>query len=257
MKGILNGVTVPRGGGAGENQLLRVKRSLTIKLMARITAIAVVTLSIFIVIQLCHFVHQRRADDVRQMENIARSVREPLTAAVLRGDVAQAANILNDLRAVGLLSRADLELPGEVQPLHASFPPERPAPTWVARTFQLPVRVAIPLYTLPQAPGSTPLAHLVLQADSWRMYRFILGTFSTLLVTYLLLALILSVAVTWCVKKVMINPLRGVVAEMQAAPTRRLTLSARHRDDELGMLVRLYNRALEKRAAKSPDDALR
>ena len=41
-----------------------------------------------------------------------------------------------------------------------------------------------------------PLAYLVLQADSFRMYQFILSILSTMLSTYLLLALILSVAIT-------------------------------------------------------------
>ncbi|WP_100059604.1 HAMP domain-containing protein [Lonsdalea populi] len=230
---------------------MHVRRSLTIKQMTVISAVSVTAVCLFIVIQLFHFVHQRRDDYVRQLEHIAYSVRTPLTNAVLQGDVVEADGLLNNLLPVGFLSRAYLVLPGELHTLHANFPSERPLPRWVARTFSLPIEVSIPLYSLPQVPGSTPLAHLVLQADSYRMFQFIVSTFSTLLVTYLLLALILSVGITWCVKHRVVNPLRLIIKELQDVPSEflpdcPLTLPERHSDDELGMLVRSYNRKLRR-----------
>lgn len=226
---------------------MRLRRSLTIKQMTAVSAVALVTISLFIVIQLFHFVHQRREDYAKQLESIAYSVRQPLTDAVLQGEVQRAGNILDSLLPVAFLSRADVLLPDDFQTLHANFPKERPVPDWIARVFRLPIRISIPLYSPPQTQYSAPLAHLVLQADSYRMYQFIVSTFSTMLATYLLLALIMSIAITWCINRLMIHPLRGIIVELQNLPPdamlhRPLTLPPWHQDDELGALVRSYNR---------------
>lgn len=226
---------------------MRLRRSLTIKQMTAVSAVALVTISLFIVIQLFHFVNQRRDDYARQLEIVAYSVRQPLTEAVLQGEVQRAEDILNNLLPVGFLSRAEVVLPGEFQTLHANFPTERAVPQWVARAFELPIRIAVPLYSPPQTQHSTPLAHLVLQADSYRMFQFIVSTFSTMLATYLLLALILSISITWCMNRLMVHPLRAIITELQsltadAIPRHQLTQPEWHKDDELGMLVRSYNR---------------
>ncbi|BES86809.1 hypothetical protein PEC302110_39060 [Pectobacterium araliae] len=215
--------------------------------MTAVSAVALVTISLFIVIQLFHFVHQRREDYAKQLESIAYSVRQPLTDAVLQGEVQRAGNILDSLLPVAFLSRADVLLPDDFQTLHANFPRERPVPDWIARVFKLPIRISIPLYSPPQTQYSAPLAHLVLQADSYRMYQFIVSTFSTMLATYLLLALIMSIAITWCINRLLIHPLRGIIVELQSLPPdamlhRPLTLPPWHQDDELGALVRSYNR---------------
>lgn len=226
---------------------MRLRRSLTIKQMTAVSAVALVTISLFIVIQLFHFVHQRREDYAKQLESIAYSVRQPLTDAVLQGEVQRAGNILDSLLPVAFLSRADVLLPDDFQTLHANFPKERPVPDWLARVFKLPIRISIPLYSPPQTQYSAPLAHLVLQADSYRMYQFIVSTFSTMLATYLLLALIMSIAITWCINRLLVHPLRGIIVELQNLPPdamlhRPLTLPPWHQDDELGALVRSYNR---------------
>ncbi|RYC40436.1 HAMP domain-containing protein [Pectobacterium zantedeschiae] len=215
--------------------------------MTAVSAVALVTISLFIVIQLFHFVHQRREDYAKQLESIAYSVRQPLTDAVLQGEVQRAGNILDSLLPVAFLSRADVLLPDDFQTLHANFPKERPVPDWISRVFRLPIRISIPLYSPPQTQYSTPLAHLVLQADSYRMYQFIVSTFSTMLATYLLLALIMSIAITWCINRLLVHPLRGIIVELQNLPPdamlhRPLTLPPWHQDDELGALVRSYNR---------------
>lgn len=195
---------------------MRVRRSLTIKQMATVSGVALVTICIFIVIQLFHFVQQRRDDYAQQLENIAHSVRQPLAEAVLRMDVPEAKKVLNTLLPVGILSRADIVLPNEFQALHANFPPERPVPTLIARLFELPIQISVPLYSLERVPANQqPLAYLVLQADSFRMYQFILSILSTMLSTYLLLALILSVAITWCMNRLMVHPLRAMAKELE------------------------------------------
>lgn len=226
---------------------MRVSRSLTIKQMAAVSLIATVTISIFIVIQLFHFVQQRRIDYAQQMENIAHTVRQPLSEAVLKADIPQAERILHSLKPAGILSRADVVLPNAFQALHANFENEKPIPRLVARLFELPVQITLPLYSVEHTGLPKPLAYLVLQANSTRVYQFILSTLSTMIITYLLLALILSVSISWCINRLVVHPLRRISREIQELPpqsilTHKLTLPADHRDDEIGMLIRSYNR---------------
>lgn len=226
---------------------LRVSRSLTIKQMAMVSAVAVVFIFIFIVVQLFHFVQQSRYDTASQMEKIAHSVRLPLSEAILKADIPQAEAILGQIQPSGIISRADVVLPNQFQALRKSFLPERQIPMWIARLFELPVQISLPLYSLERPANPQPLAYLVLQADSWRMYKFIISTISTLLTTYLLLALILSVAISWSINRLIIHPLRKIARELddlspQEAGGHQLKLPPLHHDDEIGMLVRSYNR---------------
>jgi diguanylate cyclase/phosphodiesterase len=215
--------------------------------MATVSAVALVTICIFIVIQLFHFVQQRRVDYAQQMENVAHTVRQPLSEAVLKADIPQAERILNTLKPAGILSRADVVLPNAFQALHADFAPEKPVPRFVARLFELPVQITLPLYSVERSGLPKPIAYLVLQADSSRVYQFLLSTLSTMITTYLLLALILSVAISWCINRLIVHPLRNISRELQELPppailTHKLALPHNHRDDEIGMLIRSYNR---------------
>lgn len=226
---------------------MRVSRSLTIKQMAMVSAVSVVFIFIFIVVQLFHFVQQSRYDTASQMEKIAHSVRLPLSEAILKADIPQAESILSQIQPSGIISRADVVLPNQFQALRKSFTPERPIPMWIARLFELPVQISLPLYSLERPANPQPLAYLVLQADSWRMYKFIISTISTLLTTYLLLALILSVAISWSINRLIIHPLRKIARELdslspQDAAAHQLKLPPLHHDDEIGMMVRSYNR---------------
>lgn len=227
---------------------MRVRRSLTIKQMAAVAVVALVTICIFIVLQLFHFVQQRKDDYAKQLESIAYSVRQPLSEAILSVDIPQAKKILNNLLPIGILSRADVILPNQIQVLHASFPTERPVPRWAKRIFALPVQITVPLYSLERVSANPqPLAHLVLRVDSYRMYQFILSTLSAMLSTYLLLALVLSVSIAWCINRLIIHPLRAMAKELehigqQGVLNHQLTMPAHHQDDELGILVRNYNR---------------
>ncbi|MDU8418605.1 hypothetical protein RYA60_10145, partial [Pseudomonas syringae] len=170
--------------------------------MAAVSSIAAITICIFIVIQLFHFVQQRRDDYAQQLENIAHSVRVPLSQAVLDVDLEETQDILNTLQPVGILSRADVVLPNQIAALHTHFPPGRPVPQWVTRGFNLPVTISVPLYSAAASPKAPkPLAYLVLQADSYRMYQFIISALSTMLTTYLLLALILTISVSWVINR--------------------------------------------------------
>lgn len=226
---------------------MRVSRSLTIKQMAMVSIVAMVFIFLFCVILLFHFVQQNRYNTGTQLESIARSVREPLSAAILKGDIADAEAILKRIQPAGVVSRADVVLPNQFQALRMSFIPERPVPVTITRLFELPVQISLPIYSLERPANPQPLAYLVLQADSFRMYKFVMSTVSTLVTTYLLLILIMTVALTWCISRLMIRPLRKIARELndlspQDHPGHQLALPRHHHDDEIGMLVRSYNR---------------
>jgi len=228
--------------------MLRVRRSLTIKQMAAVSGVALVTICFFIAIQLFHFVEQRREDYAQQLENIGHSVARPLSQAVLDVNLEETQHILNTLRPVGILNRADLVLPNQIPTLRTHFPEGRPVPEWVMKGFDLPIKVTVPLYS-PATTQDTarPLAYLVLQADPYRMFQFFVSALSTMLTTYLLLALILSISISWCINRLIVKPLRSIARELESLPEsevhyHQLAARPRHQDDELGMLIRSYNR---------------
>lgn len=228
--------------------MLRVRRSLTIKQMAAVSGVALVTICFFIAVQLFHFVEQRREDYAQQLENIGHSVVRPLAQSVLDANFSETQHILNTLRPVGILNSANVVLPNQVQTLGTHFPEGRAVPEWVMKSFDLPIKVTVPLYS-PAANSGTaqPLAFLVLQADPYRMFQFFVSTLSTMVTTYLLLALILSIAISWCINRLIIHPLRSIARELAALPEselhyHQLAERPRHHDDELGLLIRSYNR---------------
>lgn len=208
--------------------------------------VAVAFIFVFLVIQLFHFTQQHRHITAMQMESLARAVRQPLSDAVLKGNIPDAEAILNTIKSADVVARADVVLPNQFQALRVRFLPERPVPVTVARLFELPVQITLPLYSTARPASPQPLAYLVLQADSWRMYKFILGTLATLVTTWFLLALVLTVAITWCLNRLIIHPLRRIARELndlnpQDAAGHQLPLPRLHYDDEFGMLVRSYN----------------
>lgn len=212
-----------------------------------VSAVSMLFIFIFCVILLLHFVQQNRYNTAAQLESIARSVREPLSAAILKGDIADAETILKRIQPAGVVSRADVVLPNQFQALRMSFIPERPVPVTITRLFELPIQISLPLYSLERPANPQPLAYLVLQADSYRMYKFVMSMLSTLVTAYLLLTLIVSVAISWCINRMIIHPLRRIARELndlspQDQVGHQLALQRHHHDDEIGMLVRSYNR---------------
>jgi len=127
-----------------------------------------------------------------------------------------------------------------------NFIPERPVPVMVKRLFELPVQISLPVYSLQRPANPQPLAYLVLQSDSWRMYKFVISWVSTLVTTYLLLTLMLTVALTWCINRLIVHPLRRIARELDTLSPQQqighqLPVPRLHHDDEIGMLVRSYN----------------
>jgi len=214
--------------------------------MAMVSAVTMLFVFIFCVILLFHSVQQNRYNTASQLESIARSVREPLSASILKGDIPEAESILKRIQPAGIVSRADVVLPNQFQALRMSFIPERPVPMMVMRLFELPVQISLPVYSLERPANPQPLAYLVLQADSYRMYKFVMSWVATLVTTYLLLTLMLSVALTWCINRLIVHPLRRIARELndlspQEHMGHQLPLPRLHHDDEIGMLVRSYN----------------
>ncbi len=225
---------------------MRVSRSLTIKQMAMVTAVTMVFVFVFCVILLFHAIQQNRYNTATQLESIARSIREPLSAAILKGDIPQAESIIKSIKPAGVVSQADVVLPNQFQALRMNFIPERSVPVMVKRLFEMPVQISLPVYSLQRPANPQPLAYLVLQSDSWRMYKFVISWVSTLVTTYLLLTLMLTVALTWCINRLIVHPLRKIARELdtlspQQQVGHQLPVPRLHHDDEIGMLIRSYN----------------
>ncbi|KDV90932.1 protein YhjK [Raoultella ornithinolytica 2-156-04_S1_C2] len=215
--------------------------------MAMVAGVSMAFVLVFCSILLFHFVQQSRFITATQLESIARSVREPLSAAILKADIPEAEAILGRIQPAGIVSRADVVLPNQFQALRMRFIPERPVPVMVTRVFELPVQISLPIYSLERPANPQPIAYLVLQADSWQTYKFVMSVLSTLVTAYFLLVLILTVAITWCINRLIVRPLRKLARELNdVAPQDRLghqlTLPRLHHDDEIGLLVRSYNR---------------
>lgn len=121
---------------------MRVSRSLTIKQMAMVAGVSMAFVLVFCSILLFHFVQQSRFITATQLESIARSVREPLSAAILKADIPEAEAILGRIQPAGIVSRADVVLPNQFQALRMRFIPERPVPVMVTRVFELPVQIS-------------------------------------------------------------------------------------------------------------------
>ncbi|UGE84022.1 hypothetical protein LQQ74_27390 (plasmid) [Escherichia coli] len=157
---------------------MRVSRSLTIKQMAMVAAVVLVFVFIVLHRLLFHLVQQNRYNTATQLESIARSVREPLSSAILKGDIPEAEAILASINRQAWSAVPCMCCP-QFQALRKSFIPERPVPVMVTRCLSYRCKLAGRL--LAGTSGKPqPIAYLVLQADSFRMYKFVMSTLSTL-----------------------------------------------------------------------------
>lgn len=230
-----------------------------------VAAVVMVFVFLFCTVLLFHLVQQNRYNTATQLESIARSVREPLSASILKADIPGAEAILASIKPAGVVQRADVVLPNQFQALRMSFIPERPVPVMVTRLFELPVQISLPVYSLERPANPQPLAYLVLQADSFRMYKFVMSTLSTLVTIYLLLSLMLTVAISWCVNRLILHPLRNIARELNNIPQQelighQLALPRLHHDDEIGLLVRSYNlnqQLVQRHSEEQTDNAMR
>ncbi|MBK5143975.1 EAL domain-containing protein [Budviciaceae bacterium BWR-B9] len=227
---------------------MQVKRSLTIKQMSLVTVVALATICIFIVIQMFDFIQQRKEVYHIQLDNIGYSVSQPLERALWDRNMKEIQRALDNLMELDFLTKANLIVNAELISVHSQRGPNGKVPHVVEKLLSLPIVSLIPLYS-PEynAIDPQPMGYLVLEADSYKLYQYTLKRLSTLLVAYLLLAFMLSIAISWCLNRLLVYPLRAIADDLRTLPVEniqyhQLTLPRYHQDDELGVLVRSYNR---------------
>lgn len=220
------------------------KRSLTIKQMAAVAGVTLVTIAIFISIQLVYLIDQRRDDYQNQLFNAGVSIQQPLANALLRSDLNEAKQLIVGLKTTGILGKAIVMQPENTQVLNLDFAPKKPVSDFSQWLFGIPVEVSIPLQPLgiTATDDKSYTGHLILQADTNRFYRFASNTVALMLTTYLLMGLTLTVAISWCINRIVIKPLRKIAVTLnQDNQVSALSCTESHRDDEIGLLVKGYN----------------
>ncbi|WP_268991639.1 biofilm formation regulator HmsP [Limnobaculum eriocheiris] len=227
---------------------MQVKRSLTIKQMSLVTVVALATICIFIVIQMFDFIQQRKEVYHIQLDNIGYSVSQPLERALWDRNMHEIQRALDNLMELDFLTKANLIVNAELISVHSQRGPNGKVPRLAEKLLSLPIVSLIPLYSPDyNAIDPQPMGYLILEADSYKLYQYTLKRFSTLLVAYLLLAFMLSIAISWCLNRLLVYPLRAIADDLRTLPVEsiqyhQLTLPRHHQDDELGVLVRSYNR---------------
>ncbi|QIG04477.1 HAMP domain-containing protein [Proteus sp. ZN5] len=220
------------------------KHSLTIKQMAAVAGVTLVTIAIFISIQLVYLIDQRREDYQNQLFNAGVSIQQPLADALLRSDLNDAKQQIVALKATGILGKAIVMQPENVQVMNLDFAPKKEVSEFSSWLFGIPVEAVIPLQPLgiTSTDDKSYSGHLILQADTNRFYRFASNTVALMLTTYLLMGLILTVAISWCINRIVVKPLRQIAVTLNKdSQVSTLSCPKSHCDDEIGLLVKGYN----------------
>ncbi|MGO2306414.1 MAG: HAMP domain-containing protein [Providencia sp.] len=225
----------------------RVQRSLTLKSMIVFFVITLLFLALFLAIQFSYLLEQRKQDYLNQLSNTVVQIQKPLTDSLLSSDLNETKRLLISLKTSGIMGKAMITV-DNVTVMNLSFATPRPIPDWAVTFLSLPVEMTVPLYAYGNvAPHAKPQGYLTLQVDSNRVYRFALNTLALMTTTYLLLVLIIAIAMTWCVSRMIIRPLRKIAIELQTGNNvKSLDVSDYHQDDELGLLTKGYNRQIKK-----------
>lgn len=233
--------------------MLPIKHSLATKQMVRISLISLVIICIFLIFLSTYFIESRRKDYFNQLERVFHSIEQPLSRDIWNMNYDNIQHTLDDLSSTDLVTGVDVIIPGQYRSLHSVSKDEPEIPEWFTKVFRLPVTAVHPLY----APdynneARLPIAQLVMKSDSYQMYTFILRAGTTLLFTFFLLTLLQATAMICIMNRLLISPLKLIANKINQMPKgipHQITQPAGHDDDELGMLVRSYNRnqqALEK-----------
>lgn len=226
----------------------RVQRSLTLKSLIVFFLITLVSLAIFLMIQFTYLLEQRKADYLSQLSNAVVQIQKPLTDAMLSSDLTMAKNLVISLKTSGIMGKATIVLADDTRVMSLDFATPRPIPDWAKIFTGIPVETRVPLYAYGMAaPMSKPLGYLTLQVDSNRIYRFALNTLALIMTTYLLLALIITVAATWCMSRMIVRPLRRIAISLNDNKViNHLDTEEYHADDEIGLLAKGYNNQISK-----------
>lgn len=233
--------------------MLPIKHSLATKQMIRISLISSVIICVFLAFLFTSFIESRRNDYFNQLERVFQSIEQPLSKDVWNMDYDNIQQTLNDLSSTDLVTGVDVIIPGQYRSLHSVSKNEPEIPEWFTSVFRLPVISVHSLYAPDyQSDNRLPIAQLVLKSDSYQMYLFIARAGTTLLFTFFLLALLQATAMICIMNRLLISPLKIIANKINQMPKgipHQITQPLGHDDDELGMLVRNYNRnqqALEK-----------
>ncbi|MDD9339433.1 MAG: HAMP domain-containing protein [Providencia heimbachae] len=231
----------------------RVQRSLTLKSMIVFFAITLLFLALFLAIQFSYLLDQRKQDYLDQLSNAVVQIQKPLTGSLLSSDLNEVKKLLISLKTSGIMGKAIITVDNATV-MNLSFATPRPIPEWAVKFVDIPVEMTVPLYAYGNvAPLAKPQGYLTLQVDSNRVYRFALNTLAIMTTTYLLLVLIIAIAMTWCVSRMIIRPLRKIAIELQTNhDVKSLTVSDYHQDDELGLLAKGYNRQIKNKIQTKP-----
>lgn len=212
--------------------------------MAAVAGVTLVTIAIFITIQLVYLIEQRHEDYQNQLFNAGMSIQQPLADALLRSDLNEAKQQIVSLKATGILGKAIVLQPENVQVMNLDFAPRKDVSTFSRWLFGIPVEVTIPLQPLGIISADDKLytGRLVLQADTNRFYRFASNTVALMITTYLLMGLILTIAISWCINRIVVKPIRQLAVKLNTEHhLSTLSCSKTHLDDEIGLLVKGYN----------------
>lgn len=220
----------------------RVQRSLTLKSMIVFFVITLSSLALFLGIQFSYLLDQRKNDYLDQLSNAVVQIQKPLTDSLLSSDLNEAKRLLVSLKTSGIMGKAIVTVDGATV-MNLDFATARPIPDWAIKFAGIPVEMTVPLY----AYGNTiltakPQGYLTLQVDSNRVYRFAVNTLALMITTYLLLVLIIAIAMTWCVSRMIVRPLRKIALELQDDDNHDIAVPNYHEDDEIGLLAKNYNR---------------
>jgi len=204
------------------------------------------SLALFLGIQFSYLLDQRKNDYLDQLSNAVVQIQKPLTDSLLSSDLNEVKRLLVSLKTSGIMGKAIVTVDGATV-MNLDFATARPIPDWAIKFAGIPVEMTVPLY----AYGNTiltakPQGYLTLQVDSNRVYRFAVNTLALMITTYLLLVLIIAIAMTWCVSRMIVRPLRKIALELQDDDNHDIAVPNYHEDDEIGLLAKNYNRQRKK-----------
>ena len=137
-------------------------------------------------------------------------MREPLSASILKGDIPEAESILKRIPARRYREPRGCRAAEPVRGAADEFYPGASRPDDGGACLNCRLQISC-LYSLERPANPQPLAYTVLQADSnSRIRNSFMSWVATLVTTYLLLTLMLSVALTWCINRLIVHPLRRI-----------------------------------------------
>lgn len=223
------------------NMKTRVQRSLTLKSMIAFFVITLISLALFLAIQFSYLLDQRKSDYLDQLSNAVVQIQKPLTDSLLSSDLNEVKRLLVSLKTSGIMGKAIVTVDNATV-MSLDFATPRPIPDWAIKFAGIPVEMTIPLYAYGNSLlTAKPQGYLTLQVDSNRVYRFAFNTLALMTTTYLLLVLIIAIAMTWCVSRMIVRPLRQIALELQDVNNQDIQVSSYHEDDEIGLLAKSYN----------------